>query len=182
MANPAPGVEFTNPKPFANVSQPSAQSRSVSSSLDDVANNAIQDVGHLESPVSPRALDPDGQNTNPDELGQSARRTVFVDPPRETEQDPFLGLPALQTERPSSDVSVEEKSSEPILKREMRLVSRKMMIVCLVIAGALMIGHHFWYNSLVNQVVGNSFEQQRTRLYVFSDTFWLVLQRLRVAM
>ena len=73
-------------------------------------------------------------------------------------------------EKQCVEVSVRMKSSETILKREMQWVSKKVMIGCLVIAVALMLGHHSWYHSRVNQVVGNSFEQQRTRLYVLSDT------------
>jgi len=180
MADPAPGVQFTNPQPFAKVSLPSTQSQSISSSPDDGANHATQDVGHRqleeqtkrpESPASPRALEPpqtDGQNTNPDRSGQRAKSVFFVDPSPEA-------TPALPTEKRHVDVSVREESSETTLKREMHWVSEEVMIGCLVIAVALMLGHHFWYHSRVNQVVGNSLKQQRTRLYVLSDTLWLVL-------
>ena len=174
MADPAPAVQFTNPNPFTNVSQPSAPSPNVSSRLVDGANHTSQDVGHnqveeqterLESPTPPKTLDPpqtDGQNTNTS--GQKARRILFGDPPRESNPKRFLGSPALPTEKFCADISVRERSSEPILKRSMHWVSRRVMIGCLAIAIALMLGQHFWFNSRVNQIVGDRFEQQRTRL------------------
>jgi hypothetical protein len=156
MSDPTPGVEVTSPKSLSNASQ------NVSSNLGDGANTATQVVEHHQlgrqldrpkSPASPRALHPPqtySENTKPGA--------------RETNLEPPLRSPALPTEKPSVNVSAEEKSSEPVLKQEMHWVSRKVMIGCLLIAVAWVLGHHLWYNSRVNQVVGGTFEQLMTRL------------------
>jgi hypothetical protein len=48
--------------------------------------------------------------------------------------------------------------------KELHWVSRKAMISCLLLALAIFLGHHAFFSSLVGHVVGDAFEQQRTRL------------------
>jgi hypothetical protein len=52
-----------------------------------------------------------------------------------------------------------------LFTQEFHWVSRKFMVGCLAVGMATMATHGFYYHSLVGQVVGGVFEQQRIRLY-----------------
>jgi hypothetical protein len=74
-------------------------------------------------------------------------------------------------ERPKSTKKPGRKDSKKSFKfktlftREFHWVSRKFMVGCLAVGMATMATHGFYYHSLVGQVVGGVFEQQRIRLY-----------------
>jgi hypothetical protein len=65
---------------------------------------------------------------------------------------------------PSHQPTLSHSSTHTVREeRHFHWVSKEVMLTCFVTAIALMLGHHFWYNSLVGQPIGSNWEQQSTR-------------------
>src|SRR5271163_4142208 len=69
------------------------------------------------------------------------------------------------TKKPGRKRDKKSFKFKTLFTREFHWVSRKFMVGCLAVGVAAMLGHHFYYQSRVGQVVDDDFEQQRTRLY-----------------
>ena len=84
------------------------------------------------------------------------------------------------TKKPGRKRGKKSFKSKTLFTREFHWVSRKFMVGCLAVGVATMLVHHFYYHSRVGRVVGDVFQQQRTRLYAclelspqcFSDALW----------
>jgi hypothetical protein len=84
------------------------------------------------------------------------------------------------TKKPGRKRDKKSFKFKTLFTREFHWVSRKFMVGYLTVGVATMLGHHFYYRSRVGQVVGDVFEQQRTRWYAylelsprcFSDALW----------
>ena len=59
-----------------------------------------------------------------------------------------------------------QKNFKTILEKKIHWVSKRVMLGCLLLAVAGVLGHHGFFSSLVAQPIGDQTDQQRTRLYV----------------
>jgi hypothetical protein len=172
MAQPTSSVKFNNPEPIDDKSRPTRSDQHKQDGPENaVQNGAGEKTDRRSHPGFPRALDPLWVNTK-DALSVSKKSVGFsVSSAEETPQS---------TKKPSGRRSKKSFKFKSPFTLEFHWASRKVMLGCLAVGVATMLGHHFYYYSLVGHVVGDIFEQQRTRMYdclersprCFSNALW----------
>jgi hypothetical protein len=160
MATPVPAVTFKEPDYGIQASTQGADG-------DDVSLDARD--GGPQSPRSPRnssiKFDRVDGRKGPE---VTALEVDTVAAPGSEGAKPEISKRGFSDHRPEtpSDASDDFKAPWGFLRREINWVNQWTMLGCLVIAAALMVGHHCYHRDLVGEAVGDSFTQQRTRLFV----------------
>lgn len=109
---------------------------------------------------------------------QDAGPEIVLPPPLEPTQPPqndaspahnATSAGTRRSVRRSSSWLVKSRRRRPwkrLIRRELNWVTRYTMSGLLLAATPLMLGHFFYYMGLEGELVGDSFTQQKTRLYV----------------
>jgi hypothetical protein len=69
------------------------------------------------------------------------------------------------TKKPGRKRGKKSFKFKTLFTREFHWVSRMFIVSCLAVGMATILSLHLYYHSRIGQVVGDVFEQQRTRLY-----------------
>ena len=177
MAQPTSSVKFHNPDPFDYKSSPSRSDQHKQDGPENAVQNGAGEKTDREPrearshPCFPRALDPLWVDKK-DALSVSEKSVGFsVSSAEETPQS---------AKKPGGRRGKKSFKFKTLFTLEFHWASRKVMLGCLAVGVATMLGHHFYYHSLVGQVVGDVFEQQSTRMYgclersprCFSNALW----------
>jgi hypothetical protein len=144
MTQAGSAVTFQNPEPFQNDNELPSKSHLLEAGNGDILE--LEQVGPDQCVV-----DRDGEQ-NPERMSNASRSSI---PDHQRDAKAMLHeeekVPDLEAQR---------------TKREIHLVTPLTMIAALFIGFFMAIGHHLYYHSLVGKVVGGSYDQQETRLYV----------------
>lgn len=138
-------ITFQNPEPF----QTASEHQSAKGHLTEAGNGAILQLEQF----GPDQSVADGNREHDSEFTSISSRPISSDHLRDVRT----------TLHEEEGVSVPEAQGT---RREIHLVTPLTMIAALLVAFFMAIAHHFYYHSLVGKVVGGSYDQQKTRLYV----------------